>query len=119
MLLEISCSVEHFMNFLEQAEKFGLKPDFDMRGADISSGFGSTAQDPDSGPVEEDEVHSDDEDIILNDDNDLLENEENDNEEFSSDDPDILLNEDSISLSLDINENENNEINDNDIEITK
>lgn len=43
MLLEVNCSVEHFMDFLNNAEKAGVKPDFDMHGADENSSFGSVA----------------------------------------------------------------------------
>ena len=42
MLLEINCSVEHYMEFLNKAEAQGVKPDFDMHGADQNSSFGLT-----------------------------------------------------------------------------
>ena len=50
MLLEINCNVDHYMEFLQKAEEAGIKPDFDMRGADEHSGFGLAGQ-PDE-PIE-------------------------------------------------------------------
>ena len=39
MLLEINCSVEHFIDFLTKAEEQDVKPDFRMHGADENSSF--------------------------------------------------------------------------------
>ena len=43
MLLEVKCTVEHFQEFLNKAEEAGIRPDFDMHGADENSSFGSVA----------------------------------------------------------------------------
>ena len=39
MLLEVKCSVDQFNAFLSQAEEAGVRPNFDMHGADEISSF--------------------------------------------------------------------------------
>ena len=39
MLLEINCSVNHFIDFLNRAEEQDVRPDFKMHGADENSSF--------------------------------------------------------------------------------
>lgn len=43
MLLEISCDSNYFLNFLNEAIKLQIKPDFSMRGESEFNGFGMCA----------------------------------------------------------------------------
>lgn len=63
MLLEINCDLEHFMGFLDKVEAAGIKPDFEMHGADENSSFSSTAQ---SVPKEttEESTEDNDEEVV-------------------------------------------------------
>lgn len=59
MLLEVNCSVEHYMEFLDKAEAQGVKPDFDMHGADENSSFGLDGDNIDAENVVESETYID------------------------------------------------------------
>lgn len=43
MLLEVKCSIADYMDFLDKAEAAGVKPGFDMHGADENSSFSLVA----------------------------------------------------------------------------
>ena len=45
MLLEVNCSVNHFIDFLGKAEDQGVRPDFRMHGADEESSFTAVPSD--------------------------------------------------------------------------